>query len=32
MDVGKGQVTLEITDDNCPWNCGIWEFKAIDGN
>ncbi|MHA2168665.1 MAG: GNAT family N-acetyltransferase [Candidatus Kariarchaeaceae archaeon] len=31
MDVGKGQVTLEITDDNCPWNCGIWEFKAIDG-
>lgn len=31
MRVGRGQVTLKISDDMCPWNNGVWTFASEDG-
>jgi predicted acetyltransferase len=31
MPVGTGQITLEIRDEDCPWNNDVWRFSAGEG-
>lgn len=32
IDGGTGSVVLDITDDACPWNAGVWTFSAANGH
>lgn len=31
MAVGPGRFTARLTDPICPWNEGVWQFEAADG-
>ncbi|MBN1148051.1 MAG: GNAT family N-acetyltransferase [Anaerolineales bacterium] len=31
MQVGQGRFSFQLSDPQCPWNQGAWEFQALDG-
>lgn len=31
IHVGTGEITVSITDPQCPWNEGIWTLRSADG-
>ncbi len=31
LPVGSGEISLKISDNDCPWNNGVWRFSAKAG-
>jgi len=31
VGAGDGEVTIEVTDEYCPWNSGVWTLRGVGG-
>jgi hypothetical protein len=31
IDAGDGEVTIDVTDEHCPWNAGTWTLRGTGG-